>query len=75
MRLVPNEFVAAVPGGEARVNLALVLPDSAGEIVGHTDINRAVALVGQDVDVKRHLARTPYDLGPGIRRDERQVNA
>ena len=68
--LIPDEPVTTVFCGEAAQCLGLVLPHPLGEIVGHADVDRPISLIGDDVDVERHLAE-PYDLGPGIRRDER----
>jgi CubicO group peptidase (beta-lactamase class C family) len=50
---VPDKLVAAILCGEARIDLELMLPDAPGEIVGHANIDCAVAGAGDNVDIKR----------------------
>jgi len=52
MRLVPDEALDVVAPGEAFGFALLVLPDALGEIGRHADIERAVALAGEDVDAR-----------------------
>jgi hypothetical protein len=77
----PDELVAAVFGGEAVEGLGFVLAYARGEAVGAADVERAELSAGYDVAVEGHGLRmadleqigniSPYEMGPGIRRDER----
>lgn len=50
VRFVPDETVEVVTFGETFDELLLMRPDASWEIGGDSDVQRAVRLVGQDVD-------------------------
>ena len=55
--LVPNELLAAVFRGEAGCLCFAMFVDAAFEIGRHADVERAVFMVGNDVDISRHTSR------------------
>ena len=61
MDFVPNQNVDAMALGKAWHLLSLMLPGSPGQIIGHTNIQRSVALAGEHVD---EIAHSLKYLGP-----------
>ena len=61
--LVLDETLAAVAAGEALGGFGLVLVDAAGEVGRDADIERAVALACEDVDVSGHSQMVRGGLG------------
>jgi hypothetical protein len=45
-----NQAVQLVPAGECRSEPSLMLPDTAGEITGHAEVQRPIRSIGHDVD-------------------------
>jgi hypothetical protein len=64
MGFVPNENVDAVSLGEPFKDVVFVLPNAPDDIVRHADIERAVSLTGQHVDVVRLLHLGSLPLAP-----------
>jgi len=49
---VPDQFGNAIVLGETFKDLVLVLPDALSKVRGHADVERSIALAGQNVDEK-----------------------
>ena len=75
MDLVPDQNPAAVRGRKSWDGLDLMLPDAPGQIVSRAGIDGAVSEIGDNVGVEGHPSVAFYDLGPGIRRGERTLEA
>src|SRR6476659_9439089 len=69
MLLVPDERLDTVSLRETGNEVAAVLPNALDQIIGHADIDRAVPLVRQHIDVERH---TSWPLDPRLRGGERR---
>ena len=67
--LEPDKARDVVLADEPAKTVSLVLSDPAPEVVGRANVERAIALAGQDVDVESHRKKR---LGPGLRRGERR---
>src|SRR6202035_5752258 len=52
--LEPNQHLDTVLSREAGHGADLMLPNAASEIVGHADVERAIAEARQNVDVEAH---------------------
>src|SRR5215218_11415704 len=51
VNFVPDQPIHAVAGGEAGDGFGFVLPHAAGQVVGDTEVERAVPPGGETVDV------------------------
>lgn len=55
--LVPDQLLAAVFRREPRRQRLAMLKDAAFQIGGDADVERAMLVVGNDVDISRHAGR------------------
>ena len=66
VRLVPDESVKLVRARESFDEVVPVLPRSAHQVIGDSNVQRAVGLVGEEVFV----GEMTRELGPGLRRGD-----
>ena len=63
-QLEPHEPVHPVPAGETSRHVVPVFPHAPHQVAGHADVQRAVALAGEDVDGGLRVAHGVF-LGSG----------
>jgi hypothetical protein len=62
VQFVPNEYLHTILFGKASNSSSLVLPNTAGEIISHSDVQGAIPTACQDVYKEAHRALPGFPL-------------